>query len=68
MSDAEIERRTKTNQNESFCGEIRCSECGSLNVICDDNRGEIICNDCGLVIEEHMVDTGLEWRSYSAEE
>ncbi len=68
MSDAEIERRTKTNEDTSFCREIRCIECGSLNVICDDTRGEIICNDCGLVIEEHMVDSGPEWRSYTAEE
>lgn len=52
----------------SFCGEIRCIECGSTDVICDDTRGEIICNNCGLVIEEQMVDTGPEWRSYTAEE
>jgi len=68
MSDIEIERRTKTNEDISFCMEIRCNECGSLNVVCDDTRGEIICNDCGLVIEEHMVDQGPEWRSYTAEE
>ena len=68
MSDTEIVGRNKTNEDISFCTEIRCSECGSLNVICDDTRGEIICNDCGLVIEEHMVDTGPEWRSYTAEE
>jgi len=38
----------------------RCPECGSINLIYDEQRGEIICNDCGLVIEEKMVDTGQE--------
>jgi len=36
----------------------RCPECGSVNLTYDDQRGEIICNDCGLIIEEKMVDTG----------
>ena len=38
----------------------RCPECNSINLTYDDQRGEIICNDCGLVIEEKMVDTGQE--------
>jgi len=38
----------------------KCSECGSINLTYDEQRGEIICNDCGLVIEEKMVDTGQE--------
>jgi len=38
----------------------RCPECGSINLTYDEQRGEIICNDCGLVVEEKMVDTGQE--------
>ena len=38
----------------------KCPECGSVNLTYDEQRGEIICNDCGLVIEEKMVDTGQE--------
>jgi transcription initiation factor TFIIB len=69
MSDTlETKNGRHPEHDVSYCREIRCSECGSTNVICDDTRGEIICNDCGLVIEEHMVDTGPEWRSYTAEE
>jgi len=54
--------------DKAFCREAYCADCGSANVICDDTRGEVICNDCGLVIEEHMMDLGPEWRSYTAEE
>jgi len=38
----------------------RCPECNSLNLTYDEQRGELVCSDCGLVIEEKMVDTGQE--------
>ncbi|NCO11691.1 hypothetical protein CO038_02410 [Candidatus Pacearchaeota archaeon CG_4_9_14_0_2_um_filter_39_13] len=38
----------------------RCPECGSIDLTYDDQKGEIICNECGLLIEEKMVDTGQE--------
>ena len=40
-----------------------CHECGSINLTYDEQRGEVICNDCGLVVEEKMVDTGQEIQS-----
>ncbi|MEK6820491.1 MAG: TFIIB-type zinc ribbon-containing protein [Nanoarchaeota archaeon] len=38
----------------------KCPECGSISLTYDEQRGEIICNDCGLVIEEKMVDASQE--------
>lgn len=38
----------------------RCPECDSVNLTYDDQRGEIICNECGLIVEEKMVDTGQD--------
>jgi len=38
----------------------KCPECGSIHLVYDAHLGEIICKDCGLVIEEKMVDTGHE--------
>ncbi len=63
-----IKKKRSSDYNKEFCSVAYCIECGSDNVICDEARGEIICNKCGLVIEEHMVDMGPEWRSYTAEE
>ncbi len=40
----------------------RCPECGSTQMMRDSDRGEIICRDCGLVIEDKMVDFDKEWR------
>src|SRR3989338_335162 len=41
----------------------KCPECGSANLTYDPNLGEIICNNCGLVVEEKMVDTGVDLQS-----
>ena len=38
----------------------RCPECGGVNLTYDDQKGEIICNDCGLIVESEMVDTGQD--------
>ena len=38
----------------------RCPECDSINLTYDEQKGEVICNDCGLVVEEKMVDAGQE--------
>ena len=33
----------------------KCPECGSVNLLWNKEKGEIICRDCGLVLEEKMV-------------
>ena len=52
-----------TSQDNPFS----CPECGNLNLISDESRGEIICNTCGLVLNR-IIDTGPEWRAFNAEE
>jgi transcription initiation factor TFIIB len=42
----------------------KCPECGSVNLIYDEQKGEIICSDCGLVVEEKMIDLGQEWQQF----
>ena len=42
----------------------KCPECSSTNLIADHDRGELVCKDCGLVLEERMVDFGQEWREF----
>ena len=39
----------------------RCPECDSVNLTHDEQKGEIICNECGLIIEEKMVDTSQDF-------
>ncbi len=46
----------------------KCPECGSINLFWNKDKGEIVCRDCGLVIEDKMVDFGQEWREFDGEE
>ena len=41
----------------------KCPECESLNLNFDPHLGEVICNDCGLVVEDKMVDSGIDLQS-----
>jgi len=45
-----------------------CPECGSTNFVEDCDLGEIICRDCGLVLSEHALNQGPEWRAFTKEE
>jgi len=44
-----------------------CPECGSTKRVTDPGRGEIVCANCGLVLEDGMLETGPEWRAFDAE-
>lgn len=43
-----------------------CPECQSPHLVRDYNRGELVCQSCGLVLEEHLIDQGPEWRAFDA--
>ncbi len=59
-----IKPRIKTRRT----GEDRCPECGSVNLIHDEESGEIICGNCGLVINESIMNEGPEWRAFTPSE
>ncbi len=42
----------------------KCPECGGINLFHNKEKGEVICKDCGLVIEDKMIDFGQEWREF----
>ena len=44
----------------------KCPECSSLQISKDYRRGEIICENCGLVIDDTYIDEGPEWRAFDA--
>jgi len=45
----------------------KCPECGGINLFWNKEKGEIVCKDCGLVIEDKMVDFGQEWREFDSD-
>ena len=46
----------------------KCPECSGINLSWNRDKGEITCRDCGLVIEEKMVDFSQEWREFDSED
>jgi len=46
----------------------RCPICGSKELVTDSGSGEVVCNKCGLVIEDLMLEQKPEWRAFTPEE
>src|SRR2546422_2775250 len=46
----------------------RCPECNSGHLSFDYERGELICEECGLVLTDQMIDQGPEWRAVGVEQ
>src|SRR5438874_2705729 len=44
-----------------------CPECRVGRLVLDRARGEVACDQCGLVVSEGMIDQGPDWRSFSDE-
>ena len=47
---------------------IKCPECGSKHLTKDYSRAELVCRDCGLVVDEEFIDHGPEWRAFDSEQ
>lgn len=47
---------------------IKCPECGSTHLSKDYSRAELVCETCGLVIDQDIIDHGPEWRAFDSEQ
>jgi transcription initiation factor TFIIB len=62
-----LERAKKEGEKEKGEGEeriVECPECGSRQLVHDYERAELVCNECGLVVDEDFIDMGPEWRAF----
>lgn len=67
MSTASIYRQSEqeTERTEPDESTRTCPECdGRLTT--DEEHGEIVCTECGLVVDEGAIDHGPEWRSFDS--
>jgi len=46
----------------------QCPECGSKHLSKDYSRAELVCRNCGLVLDEDIIDHGPEWRAFDSEQ
>ena len=45
-----------------------CPDCNSTERRIDSERAEVTCADCGLVLDENIMDMGPEWRAFDHEQ
>ncbi|MDY6774515.1 MAG: transcription initiation factor IIB [Halobacteria archaeon] len=64
----ERDEEDETEEVNKESEELECPECGSDSLIEDPERGETVCQDCGLVVDEGHIDQGPEWRAFDSEE
>ena len=58
----------KKNKEEKVDEFNRCPECDSSHLVRDYERGELVCEECGLILDEQFIDQGPEWRAFDAEQ
>lgn len=46
----------------------KCSECGSVKLVRDYERAELVCAGCGFIIHDKIMDMGPEWRAFDQEQ
>ena len=57
-------RKEQEKTAEVVKAKVECPECGSRNLEHDYGRAELVCADCGLVVDAEFVDQGPEWRAF----
>jgi transcription initiation factor TFIIB len=59
MSDTNTRTRTPERDEETTeeSTDLSCPECSGA-VVADEEHGEVVCQECGLVVEEDSVDRG----------
>lgn len=59
---------TDSSSNAHFDDSDNCPECGGDSIITDDVHGELLCQDCGYILQNRMIDTGAEWSAFTHKE
>jgi len=66
INEKKIEEIVKDNKKDYTYKRI-CPNCGSADIIVDKKEGEIRCAKCGTIIEEKIISTEKEWRTFGDE-
>jgi transcription initiation factor TFIIB len=57
---------TENKKKQKIEETVKCPECGSTYLSRDHSRAELVCKNCGLVIDEDFIDYGPEWRAFDS--
>ena len=59
---------TENKEKQKIEETVKCPECGSTYLGKDHSRAELVCKNCGLVIDEDFIDYGPEWRAFDSDQ
>ncbi|EFN54856.1 hypothetical protein CHLNCDRAFT_24273 [Chlorella variabilis] len=45
--------------------EQQCPDCGQSDFVEDHASGDLVCRNCGVVVEAHVIDERSEWRTFA---
>ncbi len=62
----EVEKEGETDDDSVTTKQV-CPECGADELTRTDNQ-EIVCDACGIIVEEDNIDHGPEWRAFNHKE
>ncbi len=59
---------TNNKEKQKIEETVKCPECNNSFIIRDHSRAELVCRNCGLVIDEDLIDYAPEWRAFDSEQ
>ncbi len=60
--------KKKISPFESVKEVQRCPECGGTRLMRDYESAEVVCMECGFVVDMKLADRGPEWRAFDSEQ
>jgi len=58
------QRQSDEEESEQRGEQVVCSD----RIVTDADQSELVCDDCGLVLDERQIDRGPEWRAFNHSE
>lgn len=66
--DTLINKGLKAPEERQVRETSRCPDCGSFAIYLDSIRGERVCDNCGFVVDEGLVDQGPDWTTFEGDD
>ncbi len=60
--------RSNIPRRQMLVQQGRCPECSGTEFVTDIETGEIACSQCGIVLQDEILDQKPEWRAFTPEE